>query len=120
MELVLRKDDLEFGLELLAITEQNLARVFEGVGRNELAMTQATFSDCINRAGGMISDKQLKADTFSLVNSAEFAEVVAHFIRTGQWYEGKVRDRLFYLTAAAHEKAKAAQSGPTDPPTPNP
>lgn len=115
-ELLLRQEDFECAMSLLEMTEQNMLRVFEGVGRNELAMAQAVFQESINRAGGIISDRQLRRDTFSLVNAGEYTEVVAYLLKTEQWFYATKGSEEFYLTPAAQAKAR----GLTVQPQPKP
>lgn len=107
-EIILRQDDIECALELLEITERNMLRVFEGVGRNELAMTQSVFNEIILRNREAVSDKQLRRDTFSLVNQQEYDEVISYLVKTEQWCLAKAGDAVWYVTVRESERRKAA------------
>jgi len=108
-ELVLRRDDIEYAMDLLEITEKNMLRVFEGVGRNELAMVQAVFMETIVRSGGIISYATLRRDTFSLCDEQEFAEVIKYLCDTGQWKTAVKGSDSFFLTAAESARRKLGE-----------
>lgn len=81
-DLVLRLDHLQFGLGLLDMVEQNLSRVFEGVGRNELNGLAATMCDLVRSAGGGIPEKKVIGMMFSHGTEGEIRQVVDHLINT--------------------------------------
>lgn len=112
-ELLLTVDDIENALDLLELTEKNMARVFEGVGRNELAMTQGVFQEIIVRAGGRVSDVALRRDTFSLVNQQEYEEVVAYLYKTLQWQQASAGGKTFHVTASYAAQLKQQAAKPT-------
>lgn len=114
LELVLKVEDIHAAMQLLEITERNLARVFEGVGRNELAMTQSTFTEIINRSGGMISHKVLRRETFNLVNQQEYEEVIAYFLKTDQWRSGHLNGKDYFLTAEKAIEVERMKAPPKD------
>lgn len=116
-ELLMTVKDLQAGLDLLEVTEINLEKVFRGVGRNELAMAISVFQETINRSQGFISDKALRLETITLVNEAEFMQIIDHLRKTEQWFaaEGKDKNgesRVYYMTP---QVAKEKKVGPYKP-----
>lgn len=105
-ELVLKREDIENALDLLEITETNMLRVFEGVGRNELAMVQAVFHETILRNNGMISYTRLRRETFALCGEQEFSEVIKFLCETGQWRTAVKGTESFYLTVEESERRR--------------
>lgn len=79
-DLVLRRDHLEFGQGLLTLVEQNLARVFEGVGRNELNGLSATLCDILRAAGGSLSEKKVYTIMFAGGTEFEIKQVIDHLL----------------------------------------
>jgi len=108
-------------MDLLEVTEKNMLRVFEGVGRNELAMVQAVFTETIRRCGGSISYERLRRETFTLCNEQEFAEVVKFLTDTRQWQTAFKGEVSFFVTAEQaaqikNSKGKLPQGGIDDTP----
>lgn len=94
-ELLLRKEHLIFGLELLKLAEENLSRVFAGIGRNELNAAAAKVMDMMSAAevkkvkigdkefeGPLITEKKLRGLMFRLVDAQEMDRVLSHLIDT--------------------------------------
>ncbi len=111
-ELVLRQDDIQAAMDVLELTEVNMTKVFQGVGRNELAMTIAVFQETIARYGGRVSDKALRKDTYSLVNEQEFAEVTNHLVKTEAWARATVKDEPWFVTAGLSARLKLGAGSP--------
>jgi len=94
-ELVLRTSHLEAGLALLQLAEENLSRVFAGIGRNDLnaaaTKTMDVFArlpqtkvkiDNIDRETQVIPERKLFGMMFSTVNEQEMHQVIQHLINT--------------------------------------
>lgn len=95
-ELVLERHHLIAGLELLGLVEQNLARVFQGIGRNELNHSSVKILDQLANAsteevrlitGEIVKVKamplkRLKAFLFRDIQGFEFDEVMRHLEET--------------------------------------
>tara|TARA_R110000868_G_scaffold136214_2_gene349069 strand:- start:307 stop:1524 length:1218 start_codon:yes stop_codon:yes gene_type:complete len=92
-ELILRKSHLEFGFALLRLAEENLNRVFEGIGRNELNGAASKVMDLLTRlepreltiGGTTLSvpwmfEKQLHAAMFRVVDQMEMSRVLQHLV----------------------------------------
>lgn len=81
-DLVLRPHHWEFAYELLKMTEENLSRVFEGVGRNELNASASIMVDMIRQAGGYISEKQVYNLMFAHCQEFEIKQIIEHLINS--------------------------------------
>ena len=94
-ELILRKEHIIFGLELLKLAEENLSRVFAGIGRNELNAAAAKVLDMVCAAESqtlklgdttltapIILEKRLRGLMFRLVDGQEMDRVLQHLIDT--------------------------------------
>lgn len=82
IELKLTKQCLQAALAMLELSEKNLSRVFDGVGRNPLNSSAAFIIDYVDRAGGFVGDKQLQKATFHQVDRAEYSNVMQHLKET--------------------------------------
>lgn len=96
-ELILKKDHLIRGLELLGLAEFNLSRVFQGIGRNELNQVSVKAMDLLALAprvavvlteGGTPVEvpalplKQLKASLWNNANGLDMDNVIRHLRET--------------------------------------
>lgn len=81
-ELVLEKSHLEFSLEILALVEKNLPRVFEGLGRNELSAVATAIMDIVRLKP--IPEKRLQYMMFKDASPDEFAKILYHLEKTDQ------------------------------------
>ena len=92
-DLVLRIEHLEFGLDLLKLAEENLTRVFEGIGRNELNGAASKVMDLLQRTEPQelnlngqklvvpwMYEKKLHAAMFRIVDQMEMTRVLQHLI----------------------------------------
>lgn len=92
-ELVLNTEHLEFGLALLKLAEENLGRVFDGIGRNELnaaasktleLLTKLEPSDLTLDGKTLhvpwMYEKKLHAAMFHSVDQMEMARVLQHLV----------------------------------------
>lgn len=90
-DLVLRVNHLEGGLALLKLAEDNLSRVFAGIGRNQLNSAASKVEELLMRhpmrrvrfgeqekSVHIISEKVLRASLFSHVNEVELLQVLEH------------------------------------------
>lgn len=97
-ELILRKEHLEFGLALLGLAEQNLRRVFEGIGRNELNAAATKTQDILGKAPSVslhygeaplvfphcLPEKELRAMMFRFVRDEEQDAIFKHLINSNK------------------------------------
>lgn len=82
LDFVLRRRHLEGAFEILGLVEANLLRVFEGIGRNELNAVANQIQEHVRRAGGSISDRELRSAMFRCVNDTEYDEIMRHLVQT--------------------------------------
>jgi len=105
---ILRTHHLQAGLELLKLAEENLLRVFQGIGRNELNAAAQKVLDLFDRLPTKtfrlgteevtcptIPEKDLRAVMFKTVDQQELDKVLTHLIDTdligrGQLSQGGV------------------------------
>jgi len=96
-DLILKKEHLLFGLDLLKLAEENLARVFAGIGRNELNAAASKVLDMMQHQPPLTvtlgldtmtapacPEKKLYGLMFRLVDSQEMDRVLQHLINTDQ------------------------------------
>jgi len=114
-DLVLRQSHLEGGLALLKLAEENLSKVFAGIGRNELnaaaaktlemlarVTPQTVQIDGVKRDVAILPEKKLCGMMFSFVNENEMNDVMRHLVSTDkigrvqQTINGQARN-LIYL-----------------------
>jgi Protein of unknown function (DUF3987) len=84
MDLVLTKEHLEVGLAMLDKLELNLPKVFEGMGRNELAPVAARMVDLLEMAGKPVPEKKVLSEFFRDADTRELYGVIAHLVNTGR------------------------------------
>ena len=87
--LVLNVNDMKMSIELLELVEQNIPKVFKGVGRNELFAISNKVVEMLTFA----KDKQLpeqfiKKELFRDANIDEIIKILNHLIATGQVIRG--------------------------------
>jgi hypothetical protein len=88
---------LQFALEILGLAEANMAKVFAGMGRNELNPVANKILDCIRmqpeverkfndltQRVRMIPEKQLRATFFHEASSMEMDQILKHLEDTGK------------------------------------
>lgn len=105
--LVLKRRDLEFGLELLGLAEVNMSRVFSGMGRNELnpiankiiltikAMPPITQGE---EEIHMAPEKQIRATFFREASKQEMDQIIAHLVESGKIEVVGQRNNLGVIT----------------------
>lgn len=94
-DMVLRREHLEFGLDLLKMAEANLVKVFQGMGRNELHAIANKALDYIRMTPEqqvkngdrtetvrMIPEKQLTGLLFRDAQGRDVADIIQHLIST--------------------------------------
>ena len=114
-DLVMRVKYLTFGLELLALAEVNMGKVFAGMGRNELYAVSQRAIDLLERAGGALKKKKFLALMFKEADSSESMQVLEYLLK-GEYvveYERKGADSTtpsqFYIALpGVVEKARKA------------
>jgi len=82
-DLVLTQLHLEVGLEILEKLETNLPKVFEGMGRNELAPVAARMVDLLEMAGQPVPEKKVVAEFFRDADTRELYGVISHLVTIG-------------------------------------
>ena len=82
MDLVLRKEHLQVALEILDKLEKNLPKVFEGMGRNELAPVAARMVEMLTMAGQPVPEDRLHRDFFRDADTRELYGVIGHLVST--------------------------------------
>lgn len=129
-ELVLTVPDLEKGLYYLSLIEDNLPRVFEGMGSNSLNASSSRFLDLLRRApvisykdplGNQVSTrgfprKYLEAAMFSEVDARQFDEILAHLINTERVRKASMSDNGItreYILLKCELKDKTIKTPPT-------
>lgn len=131
--LFITKPHLLAGLTLLEQMEANLPRLIETIGRNELAYIAQGIVQMVENAGGIMKEKDLRAQTFNNLQTAEFFSVLQTLTATDKLYRlektlGSVK-QVLYLTPAkfkefneAKEKltAQAQNAAPSSPPSASP
>ena len=83
-ELLLRKEYLELAIALLESNEKDLPRLTQGAGRNVLAHPAVRLLETVEKAGGFISEKDLRRVMFAQLDNAEFYSVLQHLTTTEQ------------------------------------
>ena len=116
MELVLKEEHLLVGLEILEKLETNLPKVFEGMGRNELAPVAARMLDLLEMAGQPVPEKKLVAEFFRDADTRELYGVISHLVTTGKVVQleeknpdGSVNRRLLATADIGRDWAANAQ-----------
>jgi hypothetical protein len=119
-DLVLTQLHLEVGLEILEKLETNLPKVFEGMGRNELAPVAARMVDLLETAGQPVSEKKLVAEFFRDADTREIYGVISYLVSTGKAVQldekdsaGNVTRRLIATPDIGRSWAANPQRGST-------
>lgn len=81
-ELMIRSEDVNEAMRLCGVMEQNLEKVFEGIGRNQLNASAAAILVTLDRQGGRMSESAMRVLMYRQVNTKEFDEVVGHLIKS--------------------------------------
>jgi hypothetical protein len=84
VQLKLTKEHLGISLELLDKLEVNLPKVFEGMGRNELAPVAARVVEMLEMVGQPVNEKKVVADFFKDADTREIYGILAHLQSTGK------------------------------------
>lgn len=123
LELTLYTETLQAALAMLELSEKNLNRVFDGVGRNPLNSSATYVIDYIDRCGGIVADKQLQKATFHQIDRAEYSNVMQHLRDTDRVKEAFLdldnsgTNRKYWVTKAGLDIiAKKAQPQIAMPP----
>jgi len=93
VELKLTKTHLEVSLELLEKAEKNLPKVFEGMGRNELAPVAARIVEMLEMIGKPVTEKRIVSDFFKDADTREIYGILAHLQSTGKIVYLEEKDR---------------------------
>jgi hypothetical protein len=84
VDLKMTKNHLEVALELLNQLEKNLPRVFEGMGRNELAPVAARIVEALEIIGQPVPEKKIVSDFFKDADTREIYGILAHLVSAGK------------------------------------
>ena len=84
VSLKLTKEHLIISLELLDKLEINLSKVFEGMGRNELAPVAARVVEMLEMVGQPVNEKKVVADFFKDADTREIYGILNHLQSTGK------------------------------------
>lgn len=82
LEMVIREEDIAESLELCKLMEKNLAKVFEGIGRNQLNAAVSTLLYFISRNKGTVKETTARQFMYRQINAKEFDEVTLHLIKS--------------------------------------
>lgn len=120
VELKLTKDHLEVGLALLEKLEVNLPKVFEGMGRNELAPVAARVVELLEMAGQPVPEKKVLAEFFKDADTRELYGIIAHLVSTSKIVQieekdagGRVIRRLLSTPDTGRRWVESQQRGST-------
>jgi len=91
-DLVLTKTHLEVGLSMLEKLEKNLPKVFEGMGRNELAPVAAKMMDLLEMCGQPMPEKKVLSELFRDADTRELYGIIAHLVSTGKLLQLEEKD----------------------------
>jgi hypothetical protein len=83
-ELVMTKDHLLISLSILEKLEKNMPKVFEGMGRNELAPVAARIVDMLTIVGQPMPEKKVLAEFYRDADTRELYGVISHLVNTGK------------------------------------
>jgi len=92
-ELKLGKEHLEVGLALLDKLEINLPKVFESMGRNELAPVAARVVEMLEMAGQPVPEKKVLSEFFREADTRELYGIIAHLTNTGKLVRIEEKDK---------------------------
>jgi hypothetical protein len=84
LELRLDKVHLEVSLEILNKLEKNLPKVFEAMGRNELAPIAARLVELLEMAKQPVPEKKVLSEFFRDADTRELYGIIAHLVNTGK------------------------------------
>lgn len=83
-DLVMTKEYLETAIAMFDLLGQNLPKVFQGMGRNELNAVSAKIMDMLRQTGGPIPEKRLQASMYREANGQELYNILNHLQSTDQ------------------------------------
>lgn len=83
-ELRLEKTHLEVSLEILDKLEKNLPKVFEAMGRNELAPIAARMVELLEMAGQPVPENKVLSEFFRDADTRELYGIIGHLNTTGK------------------------------------
>lgn len=83
-ELVVDQIHLELSLAMLDKLEINLPKVFESMGRNELAPVAARVVELLEMAGEPLPEKKILSEFFRDADTKELYGIMAHLVNTGK------------------------------------
>lgn len=102
--LVITKDLLELGNELLTAIEPNMEKLALGYGTNKLASASSKLLEIMNANGGKLEDWVLKKLVWTELQGRDFNEVVDHYLKTKQLFKFMSDDKkkwFFYTLEGA-------------------
>lgn len=90
--MILEERHWDLAFDLLSMTEQNLPRVFEGVGRNELNAGATRLIDLLRRAGGYMSEKDCYGLLFVQYQEYEIKQMIEHLCNTDKIVKANIKN----------------------------
>lgn len=117
-DMVLRIEHLKLALEILESNEANMAKVFSGIGRNELNAVASYVTQLLTGVDGAMPEKELARAMHREASVDELYKVLLHLVQTDQIVKLKKADdtgveRIFYTTKEKYDRAKRG-TPPTD------
>lgn len=108
--LILDKPHLQIALAALDEIEDDMRKVFDGIGRNELNSIAAKVLEVIQASGGILGEKQLRLIMYREANAEELWKILQHLNETDkikflQETKGGVVKKLIALPHKALELA---------------
>lgn len=84
-QLVLEISHMEMAIELLTMVEENIPKVFKGVGRNELFPIANKIVEFLQeQPQGQAPERLVAAHMYREIDADEFRKILIHLISTGQ------------------------------------
>jgi hypothetical protein len=109
LELVMKVEYLKAGLGLLDLIEQNLDRVFSGLGRNQLNAVARQLEEMLHMAPGKALPVAIvKNQLFKEADEREIAQVVQHLQQTDKivTVQSRRTQKLFYALKGKYDASK--------------
>jgi hypothetical protein len=86
-QLVLQWDSVEAAMAVLDKMEQNLPKVFQGIGRNELSAISAQVIELLYQAQGPVRRKQVESTLWANADQREIYNIIQHLLASEKLFE---------------------------------
>jgi hypothetical protein len=118
-KLVLEPIHLQVALAMFDSIEDNLAKVFRGMGRNELAAVSQKVVDLVNMGGGCMEIARIKTLMYGDANTIETDQVIDYLVTSGAArafsFTNDPSAKRFLATPEWTAKAQLRSAGQTPP-----